>query len=93
MEEKKFTIPVYSTDDGKSYVSVKHISENLKDEAIERNSNQNIDNVIPFPNCDTSQEDLEDYPMIKDILSKIKRNIIKDNTTIKEVIKKKGKVR
>ena len=105
MEDKKFTIPVYEDDNGKKYISAKHLNENINGVRIQETNNEkfNVTSGVPIENkiIDMSKyredDEFEEFDFdddeptfteeLKDLLSRIKRNIIKDGTSIKDVIK------
>ena len=105
MEDKKFTVPVYEDDNGKKYISAKHLNENINGVRIQETNNEkfNVTSGVPIENkiIDMSKyredDELEEFDFdddeptfteeLKDLLSRIKRNIIKDGTSIKDVIK------
>ena len=105
MEDKKFIIPVYEDDNGKKYISAKHLNENINGVRIQETNNEkfNVTSGVPIENkiIDMAQyrenDELEEFDFdddeptfteeLKDLLSRIKRNIIKDGTSIKDVIK------
>ena len=105
MEDKKFTIPVYEDDNGKRYISAKHLGENINGVRVNSNidSNFNVTSGVPIESKvidmskyrednELNQFDFDDEEPtfakeLSELLSKLKRNIIKDGTLIKDIIK------
>ena len=52
MEDKKFTIPVYEDDNGKKYISAKHLNENINGVRIQETNNEkfNVTSGVPIEN-------------------------------------------
>ena len=52
MEDKKFTVPVYEDDNGKKYISAKHLNENINGVRIQETNNEkfNVTSGVPIEN-------------------------------------------